>query len=467
MRKILIFICLLLLLSSQYVFSNNTEDAYLHYKQYQYSSNDIKQMDFDTVYLAAVTPTSDSLGSLAAHAFIILTHGDDINSGISLNYFAYHERMFTFEKTFKAATVGLEGYVDIRPFTDLAERYTIGQNRTLFVYKTKIETEKIPSIIDEFYKYKESDLTYRFFTYNCSSLQGSIFSSVLSSEEKEYRFPNFIMPGRLIYLFEKNGLLLDEHTISPPLIKRKFNNTDMGKNEINDRHDYFKVHEAETTTEAGFSPIVVSFDNFESNTIFSEKVSKLYLGMDTLDSSFGLSVFDNQIYEQRQSAVILYEFKVLDTLFSINSNLNLKVDKFTIIETGKYPKINIAPFEFSTYFSLKLNPNNYLVDVNGGYGISVGGLHSIFTLIPIIETNISNLILTLKIKSSLCLYTKNAFVLLNLDYPIYNKTVLNTQSLELKAGYKFNDLICLEASYDILNKNYNVYFKYLFYPLLF
>lgn len=44
----------------------------------------------------------------------------------------------------KGATTGLIGYLDIRPFSNIAERYTIGQNRTLFLYKTNINKEYIP-----------------------------------------------------------------------------------------------------------------------------------------------------------------------------------------------------------------------------------------------------------------------------------------------------------------------------------
>jgi len=464
-NKILIF-SFLFLLVSQNLFSNNKkESVFVHYKNFEYSKEEIIEKKYDTIYLVAASPTSESVGSLGAHAFILLTHGDDLDDALAINYYAYHERLTTIEKMAKGATTGLIGYLDIRPFSNIAERYTIGQNRTLFLYKTNINKEYIPLLIDKFYEYKNSDLRYQFFSYNCSSLLGEVFESVLSSDEKSYEFPNLIMPGRLVYLFEKQDLLVSnsEKTISPSYVKLIYDNATLTKEEINTRHDFFVSHGAETSSDYGFTPFIPNFDNFESNSIFSEKVSKLYLGMNNLNASLKVSLFDNQLYEQRQSAVTLYDFKLFDT--SISYNKNISVDKFTIIESGRYTKVNLSTFDPSTYFSIKMNKNN-LFDINFGYGLSFGTLNSLFSIIPIVETNISNMILTLKIKSMLSLYFTNAFVLLNFEYPIYNDSGISSKTLNLKGGYNISNNLGLEASYDFLAKDYNVYLKYLFYPLI-
>jgi hypothetical protein len=466
MNKFILLLIFTIMMGQQFVFSDNTSDeALVHYPSFEYTNEQLQDKDFDTIYLVAASPTSESVGSLGAHAFIVLAHGDDLSDSIALNFYAYHERLSLFSKMLKGATTGLVGYIDIRPFSNIAERYTIGQNRTLFLYKTNISKEYIPSVIDKFYEFKESDIRYQFFNYNCSSLLGIIFSSVLSDEHKVYEFPNLIMPGRLVYLFDQSGLLEGEkQTISPPLVKALYDNTSHSTEDILERYTYFKVHQSETIEEDGFSPFIVNFDNFESNTIFSEKVSKTYLGMENLKLSFGVSLFDNQVYEQRQSSVFLYEFILFDTLFSVDSSLNL--DKLTLIESGRYPKVNLLELTPSTYYSLKLNSNNNNLDINLGYGISFGTLNTLFTIMPTLETNLSTLVLTLKAKSILTFYTENMFMLLKLDYPIYNGTSVTEESLELKLGYQLNEQIGLEGSYDFLNNDYNFYLKYNFYPLI-
>lgn len=440
------------------------EKDYVHYKEYNYSKDYILEKNFDTIYLVAASPTSDNLGSLGAHAFIVLAHGDDFSDSFSINYYAYHERLSNFAKSIKGATKGLTGYVDIREFHEITERYTIGQNRSLFVYKTNIDKSYIPIFLDKVYENKNKDLRYQFFTYTCSSFLGDIFSTILDTDDKDYYFPNLIMPARLIYLFKEQGLIVDSKTISPPLVKILYNNINMDKEDIIDRYDYFNTHNRETTVDDGFVKFSVSFDNFESNTIFSENVSKLYLGMDNYNFSFGFSLFDNQLYEQRQSAIELYDFKLFDTLFNFNNGLKLK--KLTLLEKSKYPKINYSTYKPSKYLIIKYNENNSSIDIKGGLGLSFGTLNSVFSVIPTVETNISDLMLTLRIKSLFCFYLPNMYFLVNFDYPIYNETINSSKQLEVNLGYNFNDKYSLSGAYDILKNQFNVYFVYKFYPLI-
>ena len=272
------------------------------------------------------------------------------------------------------------------------------------------------------------------------------------------------MPGRLVHLFRKYGLLIDEKTISPPLTKLLFHDSYLSKSEIVDRYAFFKVKESETTIEDGFSPFIPTIDSFESKTKFSEKVSHLYLGMDKLKLSFGGVLFKNSIQEQRQSAAILYDFIVLDTLLSLDTSLHL--EKLIIFKSGKYPKSNLLKLTPSTSLSVQLNPNNSLIDINLGFGLSFGGLHSLLTVMPTVETNTGNLALTLKINSMIMLYWEKFFVLADIDYPVYNKTNITNEKVEIKLGYKFNEYFSIDGSFDFLSLDYNVYLKYNFYPLI-
>lgn len=466
MKKKVVLIILLFSVINSIFAKESGEDIYVHFAKVELTEQELNTMDFNTVYLVAASPTSESVGSLGAHAFVVLAKDDDFDSAVAINFYAYHERLTILEKIGRGATVGLEGYIDIRPFSYINERYTIGQNRTLFIYKTNIEKQYIPQLIRKFYEYKNTDLKYQFFNYNCSSLLGEVFSSVLTTDEKKYNFPTLIMPGRLISLFEDRGLLVEEKVISPALIKIKYDNISLDIEDIKSRAKFFEIHGSETTLSDGFELMDTTVDNFDSHTIFSERVSSLYLGYDKLKLAFGTTLFNNELYEQRQSALVLYEIKLFDLSFTADSS-SINLDKFTILESGRYTKINLSSFTPSSYYLLKINEENQLLDFNVGYGISVGNQNTLFSIIPSVETNIANLLLTLKIKSILTIYSENSFVLLKIDYPIYNQTSISNKEIQLKAGLKFTDSFSLESSYDFIDEDFNLYLKYNFYPLLF
>ncbi|MGD1823128.1 MAG: DUF4105 domain-containing protein [Pleomorphochaeta sp.] len=463
-QKKIISIFVILLLSTFELFSVTDESKYVTFLEYEYSIEDILSNNFDTIYIAASSPTSEHVGSLGAHAFIVLAKGDDVNNGIAINYYAYHESQSEVEKIFRGTTVGLTGYIDIRKFNQLAERYTNGQQRTLFLYKTNIESNKIPELLNIVYEYKKSDLKYNFFLYNCSSLLGDVLSELLTTEEKEYSFPHAIMPARLITLVKNYSLIVDEKTISPPLVKLFNDDTTQTKSDILDRYSYYKVFGRETTTEDGFDDFVANFDNFKANTLFSEKVSKLSLGFDNNNPSISFSIFNNNISEQRQSAISLYTFKFMETELVYDDGI--KLDSLTFLEKLSYTKVNLLKMTPSTSFSIKYNSNNSNIDIASGVGIAFGTLNTLIGIIPTVETNLEDLELTLKIKSNLKVNYGKSFLLVDLDYPIYNEQTYSNKELSLSLGYQITNDFLVDCSYDFLNNEYKVNFNYFIYPLI-
>lgn len=459
------FLLLFILLNLNALFAKQTESTYVTFLNYDFNKEDILEKDYNTIYVAASSPTSEHLGSLGAHAMIVLANDDNIDDSLAINYYAYHESMGELEKVIKGATVGLTGYIDIRDFHLIAERYTIGQNRTLFMYKTNISKEKIPELLDIVYAYKEKTLIYQFFTSNCSSFIGEVFSQLLSDNENEYYFPTTIMPARLLSFVEKYGFVEDIYLISPSFIKLMHGDNTLTKEEILDRHKYFKVFTRETSEDVGFDKFKVTFDDFESNTMFSEKVSKLSIGSINDKLALSFSLFDNDVTEQRQSAISLYSAKVLDAELSIVNN-KLKLNNLIIFEKASYNKVNLFKNTTSSYFALKYNNNNNNFDLVGGLGYSFGGEKSLFSILPILDLNFEDYGLTLKIKSLLKLNYDNAYLLVDFDYPIYREHSSSTKTLNFNLGYRFNEDWLVEASYDILNEEYKVYLSYFVYPLI-
>lgn len=460
--QIIFLLCLITVINVN-LYAVSDESKYVTFINYSYSKEELKKIDFDTIYLASSSPTSESIGSLGAHAYVVLVKGDDFNNAFAINYYAYHESLSTLGKIAKGATVGLTGYLDIRLFADIAQRYTIGQNRTIFLYKTNIKKEKINTLIDYFYEIKDSKLKYQFFNYNCSSLLGDVFASLLNDENKSYYFPHYIMPASLINLFKKYDLVVEEYTISPPLVKLFYDNTNLSKDEILDLYTYFKVFNRETTKYDGFKDFSVTLDNFESNTLFSEKVSKIGLGIINNNLSLNFSIFDNSITEQRQSAISLYSFKFLNTQLSYDNGI--KINGLTIVEKESLIKSNLLKLRLSDYYSLKLNKNNSNLDFDVGFGLSFGTLKALFSIIPTVNTNLEDLVLTLIIKSHFLYNINKAYVFLDLYYPIYNVKQYNNEYLNLSLGYRYNEELLFEASYDVLNNEYKVFVDFYFYPL--
>ncbi len=463
--KTLVFI-LIFVFNITNLYAKQDESKYVTFSNYNISKAEILEKNFNTIYIAASSPTSEHLGSLGAHAMIVLSDGDNLNNAISINYYAYHESMGELEKIIKGASVGLTGYIDIRNFNLIAERYTVGQNRTLFLYKTNIPKEKIEELLNIVYRdYKNKDLIYQFFTYNCSSYLGDVLSELLSDDNTNYYFPTAIMPARVISYVEKYGFVEDLYIISPPLIKLMHDESPLSKEEIIDRHKYFKVFTNETSEFVGFDKFEVVVDNFDSNTMFSEKVSKVSLGLINKNLSFKFSIFDNDVTEQRQSAISIYSAKFFDIEMLYNNN-SLVVNDLTIFEKAAYNKVNLFKNTTSSYFSLKYNPNNNNFDLISGIGYSFGGEKSLFSIIPTVDLNFEDYDLTLKIKSLLKLNYNKAYLLVDFDYPIYNEHTSSTKTLNINLGYRFNEEWLVESSYDILNKETKVNISYFVYPLI-
>jgi len=463
--KILLIIFIIVLNISN-LYAKQDESTYVTFSNYDISKTEILEKDFDTIYIAASSPTSEHLGSLGAHAMIVLSNKDDLNNAISINYYAYHESMGELEKIIKGASVGLTGYIDIRNFNLIAERYTVGQNRTLFLYKTNIAKEKIPELLDIVYRdYNNKDLIYQFFTYNCSSYLGEVLSELLSDENNTYYFPTAIMPARVISYVEKYGFIEDLEIISPPLVKLMHNESPLSKEEIIDRHKYFKVFTNETSEFVGFDKFEVVVDNFNSDTMFSEKVSKLSLGMINKNLSLKIALFDNDVTEQRQSAISIYSAKFFDIEMSYLNN-SIVINDLTVFEKAAYNKVNLFKNTTSSYFAIKYNQNNNNFDLISGIGYSFGGEKSLLAIIPTVDLNFEDYDLTLKIKSLFKLNYNKAYLLVDLDYPLYNEHTSTTNNLSVNLGYRFNEEWLVDASYDILNKEYKVNLSYFVYPLI-
>ena len=92
MIKKTISFMLFLLIANQFIFSNNSE-SFVTFPDVEYTKEDVKEKNFDTIYLVAASPTNEHIGSVGAHTFILLAHGDDISNGLAINFYAYHESL--------------------------------------------------------------------------------------------------------------------------------------------------------------------------------------------------------------------------------------------------------------------------------------------------------------------------------------------------------------------------------------
>ncbi len=98
-KKTISFI-LFLLIVNQFIFSNNSK-SFVTFPKVEYTKEEIKLKNFDTIYLVAASPTNEHIGSVGAHTFILLAHGDDISNAMAINFYAYHESLGEAEKNYQ------------------------------------------------------------------------------------------------------------------------------------------------------------------------------------------------------------------------------------------------------------------------------------------------------------------------------------------------------------------------------
>ncbi|MGH4038689.1 MAG: DUF4105 domain-containing protein [Sphaerochaeta sp.] len=427
------------------------------YTVYDYfkSKDNLLADNYDTIYLMVASPSTQSIGSFGGHTFIVLSKGDDFTDSTAINFYGEHETLTTFNKAVLGSTKGLPGYIDIRPFSQIAERYTVDQERTIFFYKLDIDKDGIDRLINRLYEIEDYDLAYQFFTENCADIALILFEAALNKDFSN-EAPVILIPSYLPVLMEKNGLILEKGSFSPPIVRLNKEDMKITKEEIEEKKDFYNTTLNETSFLDESKTFIPQKDEYNYGTNLDSYISQISFGVDDTDPTLGFSFFTSERYEQRQGPTQALQINFIQMELLLDDDNDVNVDNFKLFEFSSYPKIN---YDFGLTQKLmiigetnsddELEPSLY-----SGLGISLGNKNMLFDITGDVELPLSYLGLSLSINSEIIFYNEYGYILLEGNLPYYQLNTDNDFSLKSEAGITLFDRLDLSASYDWIDEEF-------------
>ena len=432
---------------SQYQLNKKTYNAYKYFKTKQQFLSE----NFDTLYLMIASSSMQSIGSFGGHAFFVFSKGEEFQNAVALNFYGEHEALNTFEKVILGSTVGLPGYIDIRSFSQIAEKYTIGQERTLFYYKININKKGITSLIDRLYELTEEKLSYQFLNENCADLTIILFEAALNKNLNK-ETPILLIPSYLPMILERNNLIIEKGTFSPPIVRLNKETLNISKEIIKDKKKFYKENLNETGINDNSEKFIPQKDLYDYGTKLDSYMSQISLGIKDSRPTLGLSFFSSKRFEQIQSPTQALQISFLE--FKLLCEDNIKLDSFKVLEFSSYPKINYG-FEFTKKFMImgesdfnqKINPL-----IRGGLGISMGNSNILFDITTDVDIPLYYFGIQLSLNSEIILYNKNSYIILEGNLPYYQIKSDKDLSIKSKAGFILFNRLNVESSYNWINQ---------------
>lgn len=451
--------------SENYIKEKKENETFLKNIKYNYSKLNLEEKNYDSLYLAITSPSTQSIGSFGGHALLVLSNQKDLKTATAINYFAFHEKYSLPIKTLIGSTTGLMGYIDIRPFSEIAERYTIGQDRSLFMFKLKVEKKEINNLIKKVFELKNEELTYQFLVNNCANITQDLLKATF---DDKINFNKLIIPTHLPKLLKDFNLVEEKNIISPVEAKIDSEHLLISKEEFKKRKKFYDLYQRETTAEDNFSIFTPQFDTKDYGTIINADISNVKIGIKNNSFLFGYSFFENTNYETRQSTLESYQVKFLNFNFIYNNTILL--DNYSLFEFNTYPGIKKNKFKFSRIIELKgerdINNDLNLI-FKSGLGLTYKYQNLQLSIIPDIEIPLNKLGIELCLNSQFMIFSPYYYLIGYIRLPIIQNNLESKKAGEIKGGINLFSNFNLEASYDFFRQDYTLIFRYKYYPYLF
>lgn len=446
----------------KYKVKNKDYTAYRYYKTKQ----QLLSENFDSMFLIITSPSIQSIGSFAGHAFIALSRGDDIANSIAITFTGADENLNIFEQITLAPTIGIDGYIDIKPFSQMVEKYTVAFNKTLFYYKIDANKENINLLIDRVYELTEEDLTFQFFNKSCAAFSIKLCEVALDRDFSNDT-PIFIVPSYLPIILKKNNLILEKGSFSPPIVKLNKESLNISRETIIEKKEFFHETKNETTFMDSSEKFIPQKDLYDYGTTLDAYMSQSSLGMKNNNPTLGFSFLAINKNKIRQSLAHALQIN----LFEIKLLYDEKVmfENFKLVEFSSYPKINYG-FDFTKKFMIigeRDLENQFHPLIRGGFGLSLGNSNVLLDLTNDVDIPLSHLGINLSLNSELILYNNYGYILLEFNFPYYHINSEKEMSLKSKAGITLFDRLDIEGSYNWLNQNYEASIIWNFNPFYF
>jgi Domain of unknown function (DUF4105) len=168
------------------------------YKEY------LKRVPIDKVSVIFAAENTTSPSSMMGHTFIKIS-GTDINNNLKqhvFSYFARVENTNTSSFYFQVMTSGTHGVYALLPYQKKAQEYLYQEERSLWEFDLKLNSQQIKNLRDHLWELKEKDIQYSFIDHNCNTALIQILKIADNNLDSHIKKP-FITPVEYIQELNK------------------------------------------------------------------------------------------------------------------------------------------------------------------------------------------------------------------------------------------------------------------------
>jgi hypothetical protein len=167
----------------------------------------LKKHNSDSVSYVYSAYYLNSPASIFGHTFIKLNNSSAelLDYGVNFNAVTENEGFPFFE--FKGLTGMYPGYYSIVPFYDKVREYNNYENRDLWIYHLKIDSDQMDTLVRHLWEMMQVHYDYYFLTENCSYYSLSLLDPVYAGLELSDKTQYFVIPIDTVKILKKNNLI--------------------------------------------------------------------------------------------------------------------------------------------------------------------------------------------------------------------------------------------------------------------
>ena len=139
---------------------------------------------------------------------------------------------------------------------------------------------------------------------------------------------------------EKNDLILERGSFSPPIVRLNKEDMKITKEEIEEKKDFYNNTLNETSFLDESKTFIPKKDEYNYGTNLDSYISQISVDVDDTDPTLGFSFFTSERYEQRQGPTQALQINFIQMELLLDDDNDVNVDNFKLFEFSSYPKIN-------------------------------------------------------------------------------------------------------------------------------
>lgn len=316
---------------------------------------------------------------------------------------------------YRGLTGKYDGYFIRAPYFKKKNEYTVSEQRALHRYALNLTQEEIFRIVLHLYELRKATFHYYFIKQNCAYQVGELLNVAFTHEDRGFDQANKVLPIDVVRRYEDiistrtvevPSLLKAEQLLSTLSTQERESVADVISNDAKPivglsekvkevlaldyqyafRRRHVVLHHYEEVQSLKYKS---SADSVElADPLYSRDSSRAMIGMMHRGSSdavlLGYRPMLRDIYSLQQHALQESELSLLDATLASKRNNYTRFEHLDIFKLRSLPKRNILRSDVSWSFYVGANrynkKENFLVEVEGGLGMSGGGKRYTATL---------------------------------------------------------------------------------------